>query len=105
MENFIFCAEYYPGLGRREVDSLETVEHPFKATLKAQLLLYAYIMKKIQKSSRKEQKMYLKFPGSRTPRKESVKSMWWYANIRKNLKRYVYTKQTFNMRAISEKYG
>ena len=49
--------------------------------------------------------MYLKFPGSRTPRKESVKSMWWYANIRKNLKRYVYTKQTFNMRAISEKYG
>ena len=41
--------------------------------------------------------MYLKFPGSRTPRKESVKSMWWYANIRKNLKRYVYTKQTFNM--------
>ena len=75
MENFIFCAEYYPGLGRREVDSLETVEHPFKATLKAQLLLYAYIMKKIQKSSRKEQKMYRKFPGSRTPRKESVKSM------------------------------
>ena len=41
MENFIFCAEYYPGLERREVDSLETVQHPFKATFKAQFLLYA----------------------------------------------------------------